>query len=419
MTLRGVPARLVHNERVLYTEVIFQAISDAGAMAFLSVFLVRLGASNWMVGLFSSLPALLTMISVMPAAAFVKRRRNLVGTVNSTRLMFRAVVALFALLPFFPVTIAPLIMVVGYSLACIPSAALNVAFTTLLGQATDPVRRPRLLSTRLASHGTVATCVSFLVGQWLDWAHYPLNYQLLFVSALVAGVGSVLVLSHFKQPDAPMTKLPPRARVGLAEMRALFTRAPAFRDFMIAALFFRIAMAMPNSLYAIYRVRTLGASDAWLGILMMVERFLNVVAYFALSRLLTNPKYRRHLWLTCMAIALYPLTMALARTPEMLIIPSMVTGIFGAGMNIYLTDTLLQVSPEDDRPTYVAANSFLANVAAFVGPMIGTALAGVTGIPLALGAIAGLRILSSLGFRRLAGAGEKQAEEANQALQAD
>ena len=67
-----------HNERVLYAEMFFQAIAGAGAFSFTSVFLVRLGAPNYLVGLLSSLPALMIILTVLPAGAFVQRQRDLV-----------------------------------------------------------------------------------------------------------------------------------------------------------------------------------------------------------------------------------------------------------------------------------------------------------------------------------------------------
>ena len=82
----------------------------------------------------------------------------------------------------------------------------------------------------------------------------------------------------------------------------------------------------------------------------------------------------------------------------MLLLPSICGGIFGSGMNIFITNTLFQVSSEENRPTLVAADATLANIAAFVAPLLGTALADATNINLALLIIAGVRVLSGLSF---------------------
>jgi len=389
------------NERILYAEMASQAVAGAGAMSFISVFLVRLDAPNWLVGLYTSLPALVVMLAVLPVGSFVQRQRSLPATASWGRMVFRSVVALFGLLPLLPLGIAPYVLVAARGLIAIPSSAFNVAFTTILGQATTSDRRPHMLSMRLATHRLVAIPVGLLTGYWLDRAPYPLNYQLLFLSAFLAGLVSVYALSRLKLPGRPEQRESRKERLSLRQTWLLAKGTPAFRNYVVAAFLFRLSMSLPAALYAIYRVRTLGCSDSWIGVLFSVERFVSLLAFFALGRLLTRKKYRRRLWLSCMGAALYPLAMAFSKTPEMLLIPAALGGLFGAGMNIFLTNTLFQVSPEDRRPTFVAVNSFLANLTAFVAPMLGTTLAGATTITFVLVLAAGLRVLGSLAFKRL------------------
>jgi MFS family permease len=107
-------------------------------------------------------------------------------------------------------------------------------------------------------------------------------------------------------------------------------------------------------------------------------------------------------------MALFPLTTALAQTPEMLLIPAAVGGLFGAGMNIFFTDTLFKVSPEEERPTFVAANTFMANMIAFVAPMLGTTLAETSTIRVALVTAAVIRAGGGLLFWRLGVGSEDQ-----------
>ena len=373
-------------------------MSGAGALSYIAVFLVRLGAPDWLVGLNDSLPALLTILAVLPMGAFVLRQRNLVAVVNWCRLMFRSVIGLFAFLPLLPVTIAPYVLVGAYSLIAIPGSALNVASTTILGQATTPGRRPRMLSLRMAIHGLAAAAIGFLAGQWLDYAPYPLNYQLLFASAFVAALGSIYTLSRLKLPQAHTQRVERKRRASLEDMVTVMKGTPAFRSFAIAAFVFRMGMNIPTALYTIYRVRTLGSSDAWIGVLLTVQRLLSVVVYLALGRLLARSRFRRWLWVSCAAIGLYPLTTALATTPQMLLISSVVGGLFSGGADIFMTNTLFHVSPEVERPTFVAANSFLANITAFVGPILGTTLATATTIQLALVIAGVIRLLGGVSF---------------------
>ena len=401
------PSAATHNERVMYREAIFQAVSSAGAMSFISVFLVRLDAPSWLVGLYTSLPALVTIIAVLPVGSFVQRQRNLVATVNWGRLVFRSVIATFALLPLLPTSLAPYILVAAWSLVAVPGAALNIAGTTVMGQATTPQRRLRMLSTRSAIMGLFSAGLGFLAGQWLDLAPYPGNYQLLFVSALLAGLGSIWTLSQLNLPRVSLQEIDQRKRISLSQMLPLIKSTLPFRSFAISAFVFRMGMSLPMALFPIYRVRVLGASDSWIGILLTVQHLLSVVVYFALGRLLTKRKYRRWLWVACLGAALFPATTALAKTPEMLLIPAAIGGLISPGMNIFLTNTLFQVSPEDQRPAFVATNSFLSNITAFAAPLLGTLLADATSISLALMIAAGVRIVGGLAFWHLGVGSEK------------
>jgi hypothetical protein len=403
-----------YNERVLYIEMLFQSISGAGALSFVAVFLVRLGAPNWLVGLHTSLPALVTILAVLPMGAFVRRQRSLVRVVNVARLIYRSVVACFAFLVYLPTTVAPFILVAAESLLAIPGAALNVASTTILGRATTPRRRPAMLSTRMAVHGLMASGVGLLAGLWLDAVVYPLNYQLLFASALLAGLGSVYMLSRLKLPPISAEQIAGRARVGIREMLALIRATPGFRDFAIAAFVFRMGQNLPMALYSIYRVRTLGASDAWIGILLTIQRFLSVFGYIVLSRLLARAKSRSWLWVSCLGVALYPVAMAMARTPQQLVIASVIAGIFSPGVDVFMTNTLFQVSTEEERPTFVAANTLLANVTGFTAPLLGTLLADLTFIRLALLAATALRLIGAVVFWRLKVGQEQPAPSAAQ-----
>jgi len=124
---------------------------------------------------------------------------------------------------------------------------------------------------------------------------------------------------------------------------------------------------------------------------------------------LTKPKYRRWLWVVSIGMALFPITMALSTNTTMLLIPAVCAGLFGAGMNIFMQDTLFQVSPADQRPMFVAANTFLANIIAFAAPLLGTLIADLTTIRTVFWVSAVLRIVSGITFWRMGvgGAGKK------------
>lgn len=393
----GLVNAVPYNERILYAEVAFQSILAAGAISYLSVFLTRLGASNWLVTAYSSLPALLTILFAIPAGVFVQGRSSLVRTANWGRFIYRAVVGLSALLPLFTPSTAAIILVTAYSIIAIPGLVSNIAFTTILGQATSPERRPRMLSTRMAVNGFVASIVGFMSGRWLTSSPYPFNYQALFVVGFLAGLASIYTFSRIKI-DRQTFSRPEHGQLRLTDLFKAYLHEPRFRKWSLVAVFFRIAIAMPQALYVIYKVRELGATDAWLGVLILVENGLSVLAYFLMARFSTKARFNRYFCLSLVGTALYPLTMALAKTPEMLIIPSVCSAVFSAALNIFISNTLYKVLPQRQQSTFIAADTLLANGAAFIGPLLGTMLANQLGLVSAFLVIAVLRVLTATSF---------------------
>ena len=174
--LRGIRRLLnrdEYNEHILYRDAAIQAIIGSGITAFLSVYLVRLGSSDMLVGLLTSLPALLMTIAALPAAAFIQRKGDLVKAVNGGRAVFRIGISTFSILPFLSAAISPYLLVFGRSLLSGATAVGNVSMTTILGAATTERRRANMLSMRLAVNGLSAAVVGFLAGQWLDWLPTP------------------------------------------------------------------------------------------------------------------------------------------------------------------------------------------------------------------------------------------------------
>ena len=160
-----------------------------------------------------------------------------------------------------------------------------------------------------------------------------------------------------RQLQIPTSALPQaknKQSLGFKGMLQLIKDAPAFRKYAILVLAFRLSLQMPAALYSIYRVREVGASDAWIGIILTVQQLFSTLGYLALSRLLRKQSVRRWLWLTCVATVLYPILTALAVNPPQLLISAVAGGIFNSGFSIFLTETLYRVSPSRPK-TYLCS----------------------------------------------------------------
>ena len=71
-----------------------------GVATFLSVFLVRLGATPFMVGLLTSMPALTGMILAIPVGRLLERQRDILPWYSRVRVLVLGSYALTGLVPF-------------------------------------------------------------------------------------------------------------------------------------------------------------------------------------------------------------------------------------------------------------------------------------------------------------------------------
>src|SRR5262245_16725877 len=90
----------------------------SGVATFLSVFLVRLGASPFLVGLLTSMPALTGMLLAVPIGRLLERQRNIVPWYSRARVWVLGSYALTGLVPFlFPLDIAPIMIIAIWAIA--------------------------------------------------------------------------------------------------------------------------------------------------------------------------------------------------------------------------------------------------------------------------------------------------------------
>src|SRR5690606_19927953 len=114
----------------LYRDIAWYGVLSGVTLTFNSIFALRLGASNLMVGLLTSLPALINVLFQIPAARLIERERD--------RRRLLLVSGLFMRLPVFLVALVPVLrawqaeaMVYITALGTIPAAVGNVAFTAM------------------------------------------------------------------------------------------------------------------------------------------------------------------------------------------------------------------------------------------------------------------------------------------------
>ena len=147
------------------------SISNVSA-PYLPVFLTRLGATNFQVGLLSSMPGMTGLFLAILVGRFLQTRKNIVFWYGFSRLMVIMCFALTGILTFFVdekyLIIATLVI---WAFATLPQTALAVAFSVVMNAVAGPEGRYALLSRRWAIFGITGVVGTFIVTRVIDLIH--------------------------------------------------------------------------------------------------------------------------------------------------------------------------------------------------------------------------------------------------------
>jgi MFS family permease len=405
------PSQEGRNLRGLYAATTWFGLISGLVATFLPVFALRLGATTGQLGWLSALPALVNVVWLIPAARLIERRVRRVPLILSTALLQRLGYLAMAAMPFLLSQGRVEALIVLQTLITLPTAVVNTAITTLIPDLTAPQRRGQVVSVRwllLAITGTVAALAG---GAFLDLLPVPLNYQILLGAGALLSLLSVPALRRVRAPDSVRLARAstPRRRYSWQQLRqsvGSLKAQPEFLGFCLASFVLHWGLYLPAALWSILRVRNLGATDTWIGIIAVVIDASTIAGYLYWGKVSGRRGHRWLLVVTSLGVSLYAALTALVPAIGWMIPTSMLGGLTWAGCNLALFNVMLRVSPSDHRPTYVAIYTALMNVTAFAGPLLGAGLAEWIGLRTTFVVSAAVRAAGALLLWRLVRDGE-------------
>jgi len=374
-----------------------------GVATFLSVFLVRLGATAFMVGLLTSMPALTGMILALPVGRLLGRQRDILPWYSRVRVLVLSSYALTGMVPFlFPPDAAIIAIIAIWAIATVPQAVVNVAFTMVMSAVAGPNQRYYLMSRRWSIMGVTTAITVASVGVFLDMISFPLNYQAVFIASFAGGMLSFAFSNRIELPPNTPPEvvehkgIPLRARLrdGLAEMR----KHTEYNRFLISQFVFRCGLTLSIPLFPLYWVRELNAPDSWIGVINTVNSAVLMVAYFLWSKVSERRGNSMVLRVCAFGLVFYPLLTGLTTSLAPLPIYAGFAGIFAAGIDLVMFDILLDTCPPLHAASYIALFQTTTYVATFLAPTLCTYLAGILGYAPALYVSAGLRLIGAVLF---------------------
>ncbi|MCE5257529.1 MAG: MFS transporter [Chloroflexi bacterium] len=369
------------NVALLYIELAFASLLTVAA-SFNGAYVLRLGGSNTLVGLLSSIPALIAAIVYMPSARILERKTKLMPWLLGSLTLARIGYLVIAILPFFTqkflpeVTVAILVIMTAFS--AFFSTAWNPMFSEII-----PVRsRSTVISWRaIISSLTIAPLV-FLAGRWLVSIRFPLNYQILYLFGLAGGIISIYLVSQLRIParKVSQTKSQEHQTGTLRDLAGMMRHNPMFLRITINTFLLSFGAWMISPLYIILYVKQLGASDGWLGMLNTLAYIGVIVGYWLWRRVIRRIGESRTLLIALPLVIIFPFLVALVPNLTFILFAAFFVNAVSPGVDLSHSVIWFGLLPPEQKYTATALYSAVMNVGAFIAPLIGVAIANAIGI---------------------------------------
>jgi MFS family permease len=388
------------NFRYVQIDAIGVSISNVAA-PFLPVFLTRLGASNFQVGLLSSMPGVTGLILAIVVGRFLQTRPNVVPWYSLSRLL---VILCYALTGILTLTVSEQLIIVAtlaiWAFATIPQTALAVAFSVVMNAVAGPEGRYALLSRRWAIFGITGVIGTFIVTRVIDLISFPLNYAVMFMVLSLGGVFSFYFSRKIQLPDQVAPPLP-NIRSPLENFRnymALLREHPTFLSFASKRFVYFSAVVLSQPIMPLFLVRDVRATDGQIGTINMIFTLVMLVGYFLWPRVSRRRGGRFVLLATTLGMTLYPALSAATPQVPLIVLYAGISGLFQAGLDLVFFDELMKTVPPEYSATFVSLAQSMQYLSMILAPLLGTWLAEFIGLGGALWLSAGLRMLGFLLF---------------------
>lgn len=386
-----------YNEKISIYHGMASTIALNFSNNFFPIFAITiLGATNYQVGLISSLPPLMALLMTIPAAVLLNRAHTQKKLVAMAVLLARLMFLLIILLVYLPsAAFQAWAFLAVLALMSIPNAVANIGWQTLIGGLVSNSRRGTFFSDRNRFLTMVGLVSTLLIGILMkDASDNVVAYQVLFAIAFCFGLVEVFLL--MKHEEGPVIIEGPIAKKKLMDW-SIFQHS-SYVWFLVGALFFNFTWQMAWGIFNIYHVRVVGATIFWISMFSVGSMLMQIVTFPLWNKWAEQKSNVRVFVWAAIGMATTPFLTVLSTNLYYLTLVQTTSGFFLSGTVLLLFNLLLEQSPEKSRTYCITTYNVLLAVVAFLAPQIGIWLLNVFGVETAMYINSGLRFLSAALF---------------------
>ncbi|MBN1437068.1 MAG: MFS transporter [Sedimentisphaerales bacterium] len=367
-------------KNVIRDGVAAQSMATLTGGAFLVAFAIKLGASNFVIGLLAAIGPLSQLLQ-LPSIVIVEKIRNRRLITVLAAGVSRVCWLVIALIPFFvPAKIAIGVLLVLLVVISAFGAIAGCSWNSWMRDLVPEKIMGGFFSKRMQIAVGAGILLSILAAVYLDlWkkflpSHELLGYSILFIVGLTAGIVGLFFLGKTAEVRMP----PAQASDKILKLLAQPFRDGNFRKLIAFMCSWNFAVNLAAPFFMVYMLQRLGLSMSFiigLSIVSQIVNFLFLKVWGKYTDLFSNKSVLAICGpLFILSILAWVFTTMPERyflTIPLLIAIHVVMGLASAGVSLAAGNISLKLAPRGKATAYLAANTVVNSIAAGLAPILG------------------------------------------------
>lgn len=383
-----------YNEKMSIYHGMASAVAQNTSNSYIPIFAMTiLGATNYQVGLISSLPPLVALVMTLPAAILLNRAIEQKKLVAFSVVAARFIFLLIAFVSYVPGSFGSWLLLGLIATMSIPNTMANMGWQSFIGNLIEENRRAQFFSDRNRLLTIVGLIVTLTIGVVMkDMTTNKLAYQILFMFTFVVGLVELYFILKHDEPKREIQDEKKRA------MDWSIFKHKQYVLFLAVALLFNFGWQMAWGLFNIYNVRYAEATIFWISMFNVANMLAQIFSFGLWKK--WSQKYgnmRVFVWVA-FGMSTAPLLTVLSTNLYYLTAMMMLSGIFVSGTVLILFNLLLENSPKEVRTYCITTYNVLLAIIAFTAPQIGIWLLETYAMDIAMYTSTVMRFLAAVCF---------------------
>lgn len=397
-------------------------VLNGSILAFISVYITRLGGSATQVGMINAIPGVAALLLALPAGQWLSNRQvswNVFVSSVISRFFYLVLIAIPAL-----IGANQQITVIIIAIFCmsIPGTVTNVGFTALLGEGAPPAWRGYLSGIRNSLFAITNVLTLLLSGWILSVVSFPMGYQIVFTLGSFGAAMSSLHLfflhkslqpisDNQKHPAlinnkvlrvsgiVPGVKSPAGSLGSLWNLRLDILRGP-FLVTILLMFVFHLFQFIGVPIFPVYSVNVLKYSDQVISLGLAIFYGTVFLGSTQVARMTDRLGHKTLFGVAVCLFGLYPGLLIFSTSVLMYLITHALGGLAWSMAGGAIFNYVLEKSPSIDRPAHIAWYMIAMNSGMLLGSLGGPWLSDLFGMMSVLIICAVTRFLAGVAILR-------------------